>query len=80
MYHKIFCIVLIVYAVKCRLVLGELLARKSSLTFVIDSTNSMHDDISQVKNAARQIYNSVMSSQVSHIKNFVLVTFNDPGE
>ncbi|CAH2055787.1 unnamed protein product, partial [Iphiclides podalirius] len=51
---------------------------KNSLVFVIDDTGSMGDDIQQVRYAAKLIFHSVMSSNVSQIGNFVLVTFNDP--
>ncbi|XP_061717385.1 hemicentin-2-like [Cydia pomonella] len=51
---------------------------KSSLTFVIDDTYSMSDDIAQVKLATNAIFDTVMNSNASQIEDFVLVTFNDP--
>ncbi|KAF9424430.1 hypothetical protein HW555_000569 [Spodoptera exigua] len=51
---------------------------KSSLTFVIDDTASMWDEIKQVKDEVNIIFEKVLSSKASQIENFVLVTFNDP--
>ncbi|XP_063623127.1 hemicentin-2-like [Cydia splendana] len=51
---------------------------KSSLTFVIDNTASMTDDIDAVKVGANAIFDTVMRSNSSHVEDFVLVTFNDP--
>ncbi|XP_049878315.1 hemicentin-2-like [Pectinophora gossypiella] len=51
---------------------------KSSLTFVIDDTGSMGDDIAAVKAGANAIFDTVMNSNSSQIEDFVLVTFNDP--
>ncbi|XP_047998506.1 hemicentin-2-like [Leguminivora glycinivorella] len=51
---------------------------KSSLTFVIDDTASMSDDIEQVKIGANAIFDTVTGSNFSQIDDFVLVTFNDP--
>ncbi|XP_063366378.1 hemicentin-2-like [Cydia amplana] len=51
---------------------------KSSLTFVIDDTGSMGNDIAQVKIGANAIFDTVMRSNSSQIEDFVLVTFNDP--
>ncbi|CAG9782573.1 unnamed protein product [Diatraea saccharalis] len=51
---------------------------KSSLTFVIDDTGSMSDDIAQVKEGVNLIFDTVTNSNVSLIEDFVLVTFNDP--
>ncbi|XP_063384780.1 hemicentin-1-like [Cydia fagiglandana] len=53
---------------------------KSSLTFVIDDTGSMGDDIAQVKIGANAIFDTVMRSNSSQIEDFVLVTFNDPAK
>lgn len=53
---------------------------KSSLTFVIDDTGSMKNDISAVKRNAYDIFDTVLKSEASQIEDFVLVTFNDPGE
>ncbi|CAB3232085.1 unnamed protein product [Arctia plantaginis] len=51
---------------------------KSSLTFVIDDSGSMTDEIEQVKSSVDSIFETVMMSKTSQIQNFVLVTFNDP--
>ncbi|KAF9796157.1 hypothetical protein SFRURICE_010166 [Spodoptera frugiperda] len=51
---------------------------KSSLTFVIDDTGSMADEIRQVKEEVNIIFEKVLSSKASQIENFVIVTFNDP--
>ncbi|KAI5633527.1 immunoglobulin i-set domain-containing protein [Phthorimaea operculella] len=51
---------------------------KSSLTFVIDDTGSMADDIEAVKRGANAIFDTVLNSNVSQIEDFILVTFNDP--
>lgn len=53
---------------------------KSSLTFVIDDTASMSDDIDQVIEASNKIFDTVTNSKKSPIDNFVLVTFNDPSK
>ncbi|KAJ8728641.1 hypothetical protein PYW07_006337 [Mythimna separata] len=49
-----------------------------SLTFVIDDTYSMHDDIAQVKRSVDDISDIVFNEKSSQIDNMVLVTFNDP--
>ncbi|CAB3232074.1 unnamed protein product [Arctia plantaginis] len=51
---------------------------KSSLTFVIDDTASMQEEIRQVKETVDSIFDTVTTSNKSQIENFVLVTFNDP--
>ncbi|XP_026323130.1 hemicentin-1-like [Hyposmocoma kahamanoa] len=51
---------------------------KSSLTFVIDDTGSMSNEIRQVKEGAKSIFDTVMNSNSSQIEDFILVTFNDP--
>ncbi|XP_075981852.1 hemicentin-2-like [Anticarsia gemmatalis] len=51
---------------------------KGSLTFVIDTTLSMTDDINQVKRSTEEITKIVFEEKSSHIKNMVLVAFNDP--
>ncbi|CAH0591580.1 unnamed protein product [Chrysodeixis includens] len=51
---------------------------KGSLTFVIDNTGSMWDEIDQVKEEANAIFETVLKSNASQIENFILVTFNDP--
>ncbi|KAG6440386.1 hypothetical protein O3G_MSEX001254 [Manduca sexta] len=52
-------------------------ARTKSLTFVIDDTKSMRDDINQVLKEVDGIMNSVLN-KASEIEDLVLVTFNDP--
>lgn len=52
---------------------------KNSLTFVIDDTASMHEDIKQAKEASHAILDIAIRSESSQIENFILVTFNDPG-
>lgn len=52
---------------------------KSSLTFVIDDTGSMWNDIDQVKEKTNEVFDAVLNSNASKIDDFVLVTFNDPG-
>lgn len=69
------------FVVSIILCLSEILCdEKSSLTFVIDDTGSMTDDIRQVKIGANAIFDTVLDSNESQIENFVLVTFNDPGK
>lgn len=48
-----------------------------SLTFAIDDTASMYDDIAQVTIGAEAIMNLVLSKKANDVKDFVLVTFND---
>ncbi|CAG9571838.1 unnamed protein product [Danaus chrysippus] len=49
-----------------------------SLTFVIDDTGSMSDDIDQVKARTNEVFDAVLNSNASKIDEFLLVTFNDP--
>lgn len=50
-----------------------------SMTFVIDTTGSMGDDIEQVKTTCIDIIRKVVGSpDVPY--NYILVPFNDPGE
>ncbi|XP_075982453.1 hemicentin-1-like [Anticarsia gemmatalis] len=58
--------------------LNAVWADKGSLTFAIDNTLSMRDDIAQVKSSAAAITKIVFKEKASQIKNMVLVTFNDP--
>ncbi|XP_047998401.1 hemicentin-2-like isoform X1 [Leguminivora glycinivorella] len=52
---------------------------KSSLTFVIDATSSMSDDVKEVSNAVDGILDAVSNSSSSPVGEFVLVTFeNEP--
>ncbi|XP_045505024.1 hemicentin-1-like [Colias croceus] len=69
-----FSVTIILFAIKA--VSSEL---KSSLTFVIDDTASMKDEIDQVKLRTKEVFEAVLNTKNSDIDNFVLVTFNDPG-
>lgn len=51
----------------------------SSLTFVFDRTGSMNDDLNQVQQGARGIFETVMKQRKRFIYNYVLVLFHDPG-
>ncbi|XP_050355402.1 hemicentin-1-like [Nymphalis io] len=51
---------------------------KVSLTFVIDDTFSMYDDIRQVKIKTNEVFDAVLYANASNIDDFVLITFNDP--
>ncbi|XP_073954597.1 hemicentin-1-like isoform X1 [Choristoneura fumiferana] len=53
--------------------------QKKSLTFVIDSTISMKDDITHVRKAAKSIMDIVLKEKSSQIEDIVLVIFRDPG-
>lgn len=52
----------------------------ASLTFVMDTTGSMHDDLAQVKEAVNVIFDSIIANPDVPVQNFVLVPFHDPGE
>lgn len=51
---------------------------KASLTFVIDVSDSMGDDIVNVQIATKKIFNEAKDSQFVPEK-YILVTFSDPG-
>lgn len=51
---------------------------KTSLTFVLDVTGSMGDDIENVTIATKKIVNEAKDSQFVPEK-YILVTFSDPG-
>lgn len=51
---------------------------KTSLTFVIDVTGSMSNDIKEAKRATKKIVIEAKDSQFVP-ENYVLVTFSDPG-
>lgn len=53
---------------------------KSSVTFVIDDTGSMGDDIDRVIYGAKLVFDSVLNTNGSQIEDFILVTFNDPSK
>ncbi|XP_063622787.1 hemicentin-1-like [Cydia splendana] len=50
---------------------------QNSLTFVIDNSPSMGDEISQVKDAAKSIVDIVLREKSSQIEDIVLVTFRN---
>uniref|UniRef100_A0A914H3L7 Ig-like domain-containing protein n=1 Tax=Globodera rostochiensis TaxID=31243 RepID=A0A914H3L7_GLORO len=50
----------------------------SSLTFVFDRTGSMNDDLNQVRQGAKGIFETVMKQRKKFIFNYVLVLFHDP--
>ncbi|XP_052744751.1 hemicentin-1 [Bicyclus anynana] len=68
--------VLIVFLVLLSNVSGE--ETKVSLTFVIDNTYSMNEDIEEVKRRTDDVFNAVLNSNISLIDEFIIVTFNDP--
>ncbi|KAJ8720967.1 hypothetical protein PYW08_006432 [Mythimna loreyi] len=74
-YGQCFVLVLLIFQT-CAVYGNEII--KGSLTFVIDDTGSMADEIRQVKEEVNIIFEKVLSSNASQIENFVLVTFNDP--
>ncbi|XP_049878314.1 hemicentin-1-like [Pectinophora gossypiella] len=49
-----------------------------SLSFVIDDSASMQNEIEQVKNAVNRIMDIILNKASSQIQDIVLVTFNDP--
>ena len=66
------------------LILASILYKASgkgdgSLTYLIDDTSSMTDDINGVKRSVKRITDIVFNEKSSLISNMVLVTFNDPG-
>ena len=54
--------------------------QKSSLTFVIDVTKTMGDEIEQVKSTTDKIFDNVSNSTTNNIDDFILVTFADPSK
>ncbi|KHJ41250.1 immunoglobulin domain protein [Trichuris suis] len=50
----------------------------SSLTFVIDVTGSMYDDLVQVREGYQRIFDTVLSQSERQVSNYVLVPFHDP--
>ncbi|KRX20241.1 Hemicentin-1 [Trichinella nelsoni] len=50
----------------------------SSLTFVIDTTGSMYDDLQQVREGYERIFETVAEQKDRLIYNYVLVPFHDP--
>lgn len=53
---------------------------KKSLLIVFDGTNSMRDDLIQMRNAAKQIINNLYVREDKPIENYVLTVFKDPCE
>ncbi|VDL71886.1 unnamed protein product [Nippostrongylus brasiliensis] len=51
---------------------------KSSLTFVFDITGSMFDDLLQVREGARKIFQTVTQQREKLIYNYIMVPFHDP--
>lgn len=51
--------------------------RPSSLTFVIDITSSMKEDIAKVKKSTSAILREVVDKRNVLVQNFVLVPFHD---
>ena len=72
--------VLIVLIVQTCVVYVQGQITKSSLTFVIDYTKSMKEEVNLLKEGIDKIFDKVCSSNTSQIENFVLVTFNDTGK
>lgn len=52
----------------------------SSLVFVFDVTGSMYDDLVQVREGAKSIFETVLEQRNQLIYNYVLVPFHDPGK
>ncbi|KAJ8038941.1 Hemicentin-1 [Holothuria leucospilota] len=50
----------------------------TSLTFVFDTTGSMHDDLMKVQEGATRILETTTSNADTPLYNFVLVPFHDP--
>ncbi|XP_071821894.1 hemicentin-1-like isoform X3 [Apostichopus japonicus] len=50
----------------------------TSLTFVFDTTGSMHDDLMKVQDGATRILETTTSNADTPLYNFVLVPFHDP--
>lgn len=50
----------------------------TSLTFVFDTTGSMHDDLVKVQDGATRILETTTSNADTPLYNFVLVPFHDP--
>ncbi|XP_013171679.1 PREDICTED: hemicentin-1 [Papilio xuthus] len=71
--------ILLIFSVNNVIVRGQSADQKSRFAFVIDDTYSMSRDIEEVKSKTKLIFDTVRTSAESHIENFILVTFNDPG-
>ncbi|KAM3966082.1 LOW QUALITY PROTEIN: hemicentin-1-like [Aphomia sociella] len=52
--------------------------KKTSLTFVVDDTYSMTQEIKQVKDGARKILNIILDKRSSQIENLIHISLNDP--
>ncbi|XP_049878487.1 hemicentin-2-like [Pectinophora gossypiella] len=75
---KYFCCLAILVVAKPWLVDGQSVEKKNSLVFVIDDTGSMSDDIDEAKKQVDNIFDAALKEKDSTIKDFVIVTFNDP--
>lgn len=51
---------------------------KKSLLIIFDGTNSMHVDLEQLREAAKEIATSLHARKDKPIKNYVLTVFKDP--
>ena len=51
----------------------------ATLSFVIDITGSMFDDLLQVRNGVQNIFKAISEQQDVPVLNYALVTFHDPG-
>lgn len=52
----------------------------ATLSFVIDITGSMFDDLLQVRNGVQNIFEAISEQQDIPVLNYALVTFHDPGK
>ncbi|XP_028028262.1 hemicentin-1-like [Bombyx mandarina] len=57
---------------------NEVQSERSSLAFVFDTTGSMHNDLTQLREGAEMILNTALDES-NIIDNFVFVPFHDPG-
>lgn len=53
---------------------------KKSLVIVFDGTNSMKEDLDQMRDAAKEIITELSEVKDKPIKNYVLTVFKDPSE
>ncbi|VDO78244.1 unnamed protein product [Haemonchus placei] len=61
-----------------KLQVKDVTSGKTSLTFVFDITGSMFDDLLQVREGAREIFQTVLQQRDKLIHNYILVPFHDP--
>lgn len=72
---------LILFIFVCKFANGKFVGPtryEKSLVIVFDTTYSMHDELEQVKSAARKIAEKYASSPNYAIYNYIFVPFNDP--